>query len=86
LVTRFFAGFFTRARLSPSTSADTSNVQRTRRPGRTGDTLIGCFFGTALLAATPVPTDFPRQFARSGGRSLQNRQVPFNSYTPPLSL
>ena len=38
-----FAGFFTRGRFSVSTSADTSNVHRTRRPDWRGESLIGCF-------------------------------------------
>lgn len=59
---RFFTGFFARARASPSTSADTSNVQRTLRPDRPGESLICCFFATQRHRATHVPSDSPEGF------------------------
>ena len=39
----FFGVFFARAPFSAPMSADTSNVQRTRRPARRGGILIACF-------------------------------------------
>ena len=76
---RVFAVFFTRGRFSAPTSADTSNVQRTRRPDRSGESLICCFFGTKQVGATHVPLDFSWEFAPSPGRPLQNCRATFNS-------
>ena len=81
---RFFAGFFVRGRFSASTSVETSNVQRTRRPDRSGETLICCFFGTTPAGATHVPRDFSCKSARSLCRPLQNCRATFNSGRVPV--
>ena len=75
--TCFFAVFGVRTRPSP-TSANTSNIQRTRRPARSAGILIACFgIVTLLLAfesgAIRVPADFVRKLG--GGRAGSYKTV-----------
>jgi hypothetical protein len=75
---RFFGVFFARAPFAVSTSADTSNVQRTCRPARTGGILIVCF-GKEIGGAIHMPAGFPAKFVRSEYACLQDSQWTFNS-------
>ena len=68
---RFFGALvFERATVAGPASADTSNVQRTRGPVRTGGILIACF-GTQTGGAIHLPVGFRREFADRRTRSYR---------------
>ena len=75
--TCFFAVFDLRTKPSP-TSANTSNIQRTRRPARSAGILIACFgIVTLLLAlesgAIRMPADFIRKLGGGRAGGYKNR-------------
>jgi hypothetical protein len=75
---RFLDVFLARAPFSPPTSADTSNVQRTRRPARSRGILIARF-DMAIQGASHVPGRFPRESPVLQNGPLQNDHSSFNS-------
>jgi hypothetical protein len=77
---RVFGVFFARARFCPATSADTSNIQRTRGFGRSVGILIVCF-GTATQEAIYVPRGFLRSLRDAEARLLQDGHSTFNQWT-----
>lgn len=84
-----FDAFGVRADFFPSTSAETSNVQRTRRPFWSGGILIARF-DTMIVRGQDmgidVPADFPDQAVGSLTYALQDGRAPFKPVFPTCSL